>query len=267
MLACTLEATAKKPGNVHPDASFSDLCYADFLAGAAAMRPTLDRVSEIGVGAAVLECVRATRALTKTNVNLGMALLLAPLAAVTPSEPLRTGIGGVLGRLTVDDTRRVYGAIRWAQPGGLGRVDDQDVADEPTEDLCAVMRRAADRDLIARQFTNNFREVFWGASLLTSPAAERLNWDQAIVWCQLEYMANFPDTLIARKCGVAEAQESAQRAAAVLAAEWPATPDARRRLVELDQWLRARGHDRNPGTTADMIAACLYVVLHENRLG
>ncbi|MCH7685907.1 MAG: triphosphoribosyl-dephospho-CoA synthase, partial [Planctomycetes bacterium] len=32
--ACFLEATARKPGNVHPGASFEDLTYDDFLRSA-----------------------------------------------------------------------------------------------------------------------------------------------------------------------------------------------------------------------------------------
>jgi len=45
-------------------------------------------------------------------------------------------------------------AIRLANPGGLGRVSQQDVHDEPTQGLREVMALAADRDLIARQYVN-----------------------------------------------------------------------------------------------------------------
>jgi triphosphoribosyl-dephospho-CoA synthase len=266
MIACTLEATARKPGNVHPGASFADLCYADFLAGACAIRPVLDRAGELGVGRTVLECVRETRKLVPTNVNLGMAILLAPLAAVPDDEPLATGIHAVLQHLTVADARAAYEAIRLAGAGGLGRVPEQDVAGEPTEDLRSVMRRAADRDLVARQYSNGFEQVFWGTALLGGPAAARLDWEQAIISCQLELMANSPDTLIARKRGPAESEESARRAAAVLAAEWPATPESRRLLAELDAWLRAVGHERNPGTTADLVCASLFVALRDGTM-
>ncbi len=266
MIACTLEASARKPGNVHPGASFSDLCYADFLAGAAAVRPVLDRAGELGVGRTVLECVRETRRLVATNVNLGIALLLAPLATVPPNVQLQAGIGDVLRRLTVEDARAVYEAIRIAAPGGLGRVAEQDVAGEPTEDLLAVMRRAAKRDLVARQYADNFRQVFWAASLLTGPVTAQLDWEQAIIYCHLELMANYPDTLIARKRGPGESEESARRAAAILAAEWPATPQSQQLLAEFDAWLRAAGHARNPGTTADLVTASLYVALRDGTI-
>src|SRR5258708_25980480 len=40
-LACLLEASAPKPGNVSPFASFRDRTYEDFLASAAAIGPAL----------------------------------------------------------------------------------------------------------------------------------------------------------------------------------------------------------------------------------
>jgi triphosphoribosyl-dephospho-CoA synthase len=37
--ACLMEATARKPGNVHPGASFADLCHRDFVVSAGAVAP------------------------------------------------------------------------------------------------------------------------------------------------------------------------------------------------------------------------------------
>ena len=37
-------------------------------------------------------------------------------------------------------------------------------------------------------------------------------------------------------------------------------------VADFDFWLRADGHRRNPGTTADLIAAGLFVLLREGRL-
>ena len=59
-LACLLEATARKPGNVHPQADFTTLRFVDLVVSALAIGPVLERVREIGVGQAVLECVRRT---------------------------------------------------------------------------------------------------------------------------------------------------------------------------------------------------------------
>jgi triphosphoribosyl-dephospho-CoA synthase len=50
----------------------------------------------------------------------------------------------------------------------------------------------------------------------------------------------------------------------VLDAGWPDNEDSRRALINLDVWLRAEGHSRNPGTTADLVTASLFAAL---RLG
>ncbi len=84
-LACIWEAMARKPGNVHRYADFADLTYLDLLHSAAAVAPILNGASLWGVGKSILESVKATRRVAKTNPNLGIVLLLAPLAAVPPS--------------------------------------------------------------------------------------------------------------------------------------------------------------------------------------
>jgi triphosphoribosyl-dephospho-CoA synthase len=52
----------------------------------------------------------------------------------------------------------------------------------------------------------------------------------------------------------------------VLEAGWPHTAEGRRLIRELDDWLRGVGHQRNPGTTADLVAASLFVLLRTGRL-
>jgi triphosphoribosyl-dephospho-CoA synthase len=87
--------------------------------------------------------------------------------------------------------------------------------------------------------------------------------ESAIIHCHLHLLAGHPDTLIARKRGRAEAEEASRRAADVLAGGWPARAEGRAALAALDQWLRTDGHARNPGTTADLVTACLFVALRD----
>ena len=159
-IACLLEVTARKPGNVHRSCDFNDLHYLDFLLSATAIGEALDHAVERGVGATVLAAVQATRQVVSTNTNLGIILLLTPLSAVPPPIALADGVEPVLAATTRDDARLVYQAIRLASPGGIGRVHGQDVADEPTMPLREVMALAADRDLVARQYAGGFVEVF-----------------------------------------------------------------------------------------------------------
>ena len=93
-IACLLEVTARKPGNVHRGADFPDLHFVDFLLSAAAIAGPLDRAADEGVGTAVLAAVESTRRVVSTNTNLGMILLLAPLAAVPSGTDLARASSG-----------------------------------------------------------------------------------------------------------------------------------------------------------------------------
>jgi triphosphoribosyl-dephospho-CoA synthase len=266
-LACIWEATARKPGNVHRFADFADTCYLDFLLSAAAIAPVLDRAGGRAIGETVLEAVRETRRVVSTNTNLGIVLLLAPMAAVSAQPDLQAGLERVLGQLDIDDARHVYPAIRLAHPGGLGTVADQDIHNEPTVPLRQAMALAASRDLIARQYANGFEDIFsLGLPALREGLKRIGSLEGAIIFCQLRWLATYPDTLIARKCGEAEAAEASRRSMAVLQAGWPESEPSRPLLADYDAWLRADGHRRNPGTTADLVTACLFAALREDTI-
>jgi triphosphoribosyl-dephospho-CoA synthase len=271
-LACLWEATARKPGNVHRFADFEDLTYVDLLGSAAAIAPTFNNVA-LGVtreldfppvGLVVVWGVEATRKLARSNTNLGILLLLAPLASATQTNGLRLGVQKVLNGLTVEDADKVYHSIRLAQPGGLGQVDQQDISTTPTRTLREVMALAADRDLVARQYANGFQEVFEvGVPALQHGLEEYGNLEDAIIGCHLQLLSQYPDSLIARKCGKEVAEEASSRTARVLNAGWPNTKEGHGAIAELDAWLRSDGHRRNPGTTADLVTASLFLALRE----
>jgi triphosphoribosyl-dephospho-CoA synthase len=267
-LACIWEATAAKPGNVYRGADFDDLTYADFLTSATVIGPIIDRTPEQGVGATVLAAVAATRTTVATNTNLGMLLLIAPLAAIPSGLPLSEHIEPILAALSYDDTCAVYEAIPLAQPGGMGEVAEADVHEPPPAGLTLrdAMAMAADRDLIARQYVNGFKEVFRTADRIESHVADGQPLGEAIVIAFLELLAEEPDSLIARKGGLEAASEVSLHAATILDARRHGDDAFQAMRAEYDFWLRADGHRRNPGTTADLIAAALFILLRENRL-
>lgn len=267
-LACLIEATVPKPGNVHRGADFDDLHFFDFQAAAVAIGPAIEQVANDGrVGAAVLEAVRATRKLAATNVNLGIVLLIAPLAAASRFASLRDGLKNVLAGLDADDAAAVYEAIRHAQPGGLGKVDEADVAGSPPSSLIDAMRLAADRDTIAKQYVTDFADVFD----LVVPELQRglaKGWSLAdtVIRVHLRLLHEIPDTLIARKCGIDKAREVAAWAGQVLESGLPDDENYHEALADLDFELRSDGHRLNPGTTADLIAAGLFVALRDRMI-
>lgn len=263
-IACLMEATARKPGNVHCTSAFDDLCYQDFVLAASAVAKPLVQARTVRLGSAILDAVTATRAATGTNVNLGIVLLLAPLVAVPEDYPLEQGIAQILNHTTIEDAARVYSAIRIAQPGGMGQASEQDIREIPTVTLRDAMALAADRDRIAEQYVTDFALVFEARTKLCELFASTANWESAIVTLHVWMLSRWPDTLISRKCGAAIANESSARAAKVLASADQNGKLQDTSLEEFDNWLRADGHRRNPGTTADLIAATLFAAIRDN---
>jgi triphosphoribosyl-dephospho-CoA synthase len=268
-VAGILEAAAAKPGNVHPAAAFPDLSFPDLVAAAVAGWPAFDRASQRPLGETILDAVRAARAATPSNANLGIVLLIAPLAAV-PDGPAARGVltpaavDDVLATASPADAAAIWEAISLARPGGLGRSDRWDVAGPPPVDIRVAMRHAADRDTIARLWSTGYGELFAGpVADIVAALSAGLSLELGIVRAQLRQLARRPDSLIARRHGDAAAREVSGRAAALVAAE--ASPDWPAAVAGFDAFLR---HPRrlNPGTTADLIAAALYMLLWDGRL-
>jgi len=265
-LACLLEASAPKPGNVSPGRHFADTRYEHFLASAAAIGEPLAGAGTRAVGLTVRLAIEATARWTRSNTNLGIVLLLAPLAravfADQPATGLRGALADVLASTTVDDARNVYAAIRRAAPGGLGQAQAQDVADEPTLPLLDVMRLAGHRDGIAREYDSTFEATFEiGVPVLEAARRDRLSWDEAVVETFLTLLAASPDTHIARRAGEEVAAGVSRLARATLDAGGVRSDLGRRALEEMDNDLRDAGHAKNPGTTADLTTAAIFVTL------
>ena len=292
-LACLLEASAPKPGNVSPGRHFADVRYEHFLASAAAIGRAFTGIAERRVGEVVLAAAQATGRWTRSNTNLGIVLLLAPLAKAAASmggrpehlrsrselrrvspEPqaqvegpplpdeLRQSLANVLNETTVDDARDVFAAIRLASPGGLGNAPEQDVADEPTVTLLEAMQLAADHDGIAREYATAFDTTFEVAvPALLRTRADGLSWDDGVVETFMTVLAAQPDTHIARRGGPELARDVSERAAEVMRAGGIRTDEGRRALGYFDHSLRDPRNTGNPGTTADLTAAALFVAL------
>lgn len=266
--ACLLEAGARKAGNVHRERDFADASFLDFVRSAAAIAAPLELAAARPLGETILSAIEATRAVAPSNTNLGLVLLLAPLASVHHAPDLRAALAARLAATSHRDAELVYQAIRLARPSGMGKVEREDLAETPRCTLREAMALAEDRDRVARQYSRGFEDVFAaGLPSLADARAAGLGLEDSIRRCHLELLARFPDSLIARKCGSAEAEEASARAGDVLAAGWPASAEARRLHRELDEWLCAGGgHRRNPGTTADLVAASLYLAIRNGMI-
>jgi triphosphoribosyl-dephospho-CoA synthase len=265
-LACLLEVSAPKPGNVSPERHFHDTRYEDFLASAVAIGPALAEAGEQPLGVTIRRAVEATLRWTRSNTNLGIVLLLAPLAraALRKGGNLRDRLRLVLAETTVRDATEVYAAIRHARPGGLGEVKTEDVAEAPTVSLQAAMALAADRDAVAREYVTDFALTFEiGVPAVLAARREGLAWTDVVVETYLALLDAAPDTHIARKLGPAEAAAISLKAREVRAAGGTRSAAGRLALAALDSELRDQRNRRNPGTTADLTCAALFVVILE----
>ena len=267
-LACVLEVSAEKPGNITPSHDFADTSFEDMLRSGIALGPELGRAGERGVGETVLAGVGASRGVAGANTNLGIALLLAPLARAALSDgPLRERLGDVLAALTVDDARAAYAAIRLAGAGGLDEPVEHDVRDEPRVTLREAMESAAGRDTIASEYVTDHAVTFeLGLPALAGALGDGLAPRDAAVDLALRLLAAVPDTLIARKRGRDAAGRVSKDARAVLAAGGVRAAEGRAALAAFDASLRRDGHALNPGTTADLVTAVLFVALLEGVL-
>jgi triphosphoribosyl-dephospho-CoA synthase len=267
-LACVLEASAEKPGNITPSQDFDDTSYEDMLRSGIALGPELGCAGERGVGETVLAAVRASRGAAGANTNLGIALLLTPLArAALTGQPLRERLGDVLLALTVDDARDAYAAIRLAGAGGLDEPVEHDVRDEPRVTLRGAMAAAAQRDTIASEYVSDYAVTFeLGLPGLADALGDGLRVRDATVELALRLLAELPDTLIARKRDAETAGRVAAGAREVLDAGGVRSARGRTALAEFDGTLRRDGNALNPGTTADLVTAVLFVALLEGVL-
>ncbi len=259
-LACVLEVSADKPGNITPTHDFSDATYVDMVRSALALGPVFARDAALRrtVGELIADGVEATAQVARANTNLGIVLLFAPLvrAAVTQraDEPLRSALERTLARLDVRDAAAAFAAIARVNPGGLGQVVEHDVRAPARVPLREAMEAAAHRDSIASEYSTGYAIVFdTGLRLLEDGLGDGMSTLDAIVSLHVGLLARHPDTLIARKAGDAAARRVTKAAREVR--------DGTRSVNDLDELLR-RGDGRlNPGTTADLVAATLLTGL------
>jgi len=77
----------------------------------------------------------------------------------------------------------------------------------------------------------------------------------------LKILSEVPDTLIARKAGMSKAKEASAQAKRVLEEGGLITQKGRNILIKFDAKLHARGHQLNPGTTADLTSTVLALAI------
>jgi triphosphoribosyl-dephospho-CoA synthase len=292
-LAVLLEISAyPKPGNVHRTADFLGTTYEHFLASAVAVAPHFKHAAErgievsegkigpahTGIGKVIKEAVKSMNLWQSGgNTLLGAIILLSPVAVAAGMtlakekftvSRLRENMRLIVESSTPVDAVDVYDAILIANPSGLGKAPKLDLTDPASKQkiledhvtLFEVFKIASEYDSIASEWVNNYTITFdLGYPYFSKQLEETKDINTATVHTFLKILSEVPDTFIARKVGLAKAEEISAEARRVLEKGGLTTQSGRNLLREFDEKLRDPAHELSPGTTADITEAVLAI--------
>ena len=256
-------SSSPKPGNVDRCHDFSDIGFHHFLTSAVSAYPVFRKAAK-GKGSAgslIREGVLAWQTWNLcSNTHFGSLVLMIPLAiaAGRPGE-LHFELRDVLEKTTVTDAIDFYSAFEKAK-ARVVEVDNfslndknwQKALQDSGKTLLELMRQSSKHDIVAREWSTNYERSFRLADRMVEQI-ERWGQNDGVVRTFLEALAEVPDSLICAKFGEELAHQVSGLAGEAL------LDDTLGKARELDRDLLAQ--DINPGSTADLIAASLFISL------
>ena len=273
-IASALEVSGyPKPGNVHRTRDYDDMEFEDFIISGIVIGDTIRKattdvdVNNPQLGKYILEAVSETDRWIKNNTNLGIVMMITPIAVAAAIsdrfEDIRENIKLVMANTSVDDACDLYDAINIADAGGMGDQDEYDVASdnakkelrENNQTMYDVLKISAPWDMLAREMTSDMPAVFEIGYPAYHELKEEKIKNEACVLTFLRILSQVPDTLISRKYGDDEALKISMMTRDLL--KMKDSPDFSVRLQEFDDYLFKNKY--NPGTTADLTAASIFV--------
>lgn len=265
--ACVSELKSLKPGNVHRHAEGHGMTVENFLASAFATAQIISDPA-LKLSERILQSVNATRKAVAMNTNLGTVLLCAPIATALDHESsgnLRLSISKLIKQTGIDDAEEMLEAIRLAAPSGLSEVEMHDVREPASANIHTIMKQARSRDMIARQYSNGFGEIFgFGFKQIEEGTTAGLSDCNVVTKVYLGYLSQFLDSHIVRQHGMSIA-EKIRKNAGQFYKDFQSDSCAealRERLMHADATWKA--NDINPGTSADLTIATLFAYEIEN---
>jgi len=272
-LALLLEVSAyPKPGNVDRTHDFIDTSYEHFLASSVAMYLVLREAAArgSGKGPGVGELVRrgveeSTAWQSGGNTHFGALLLLIPLTMAAGAcerydmEKIKRKATAIMLNTTTDDAVEVYRAFPKAKVKVRRDVPEFDLTDEASIKEISekqlsyyeILTISASYDLISRELVGGFELTFRYAALITDFAKEkRIN--DAITRAYLKLLSEEEDTFITMKFGSEKSRYVKDRAKRIVRGGYTL-----REIAAFDEELIGEGI--NPGSTADIISAALFI--------
>lgn len=281
MQACMAELQALKPGNVHLFADGHQMTVQDFIQSATVSSPIMSDAT-LSVGERILGSIKATHTAVNCNTNLGIILLLSPVieavfnlyhtgqhhvsAAQQNAIPtihlsqLKVELAQVLTKLTIADGQAAADAIQIAKPAGLGQASLHDVHAPVTVTLYTLMQAAESRDMIAYQYTHAFATILdVGLTIYQQALQQYQNTAYATTALYLKLLTTYADSHVSRKYGQPLANALMQEGQPFCDAFWQADNPKLQFKALLDWDAELKGRYINPGTTADLTVAVLFV--------
>jgi triphosphoribosyl-dephospho-CoA synthase len=272
-LAMILEVSATpKPGNIDRDHNYIDTRFEHFLASAIGVYPILEKaaVSTTGIGKLLHDSVvESSKWQSGGNTHFGAFILLIPLVMAggkcENNNCLKEEVFRIVRETTVNDSVEFYRAF--AMAGVKVRpVADLDLADTDSIEkikahgltLFNLMDISASYDMIAEEWVNGFEKTF-ECCVLIRDKIKKYGINDAVVLTFMELLSRNKDTFIRTKFDIKKAEEVSMRATSIL--QKVDMTGIKADIGQFDEELLKEGV--NPGSTADIIIAGLFVSLFE----
>ncbi len=272
-LAMLLEVSATpKPGNIDRDHNYTDTRFEHFLASAVGVYTVLEKAarSESGVGALIHEAViESSRWQKGGNTHFGAFILLIPLVMAAgkceDKNCLKAQVKNVVRDTTVEDAIEFYRAfskvrvkVRPVSDLDLGEAASIDKIREQGLTFFNLMEISSGYDMLAEEWTNGFRKTFQCAAAIQDKL-KKYGINDAVVLTFMELLSRNKDTFIQTKFDSKKAEEITLRSKKIF--EKGFLEDIMDDIKAFDEELLKEGI--NPGSTADIIIAGLFVSLFE----
>lgn len=294
-LAALLEVSAyPKPGNVHRTRDFPGTMYEHFLSGSVSLNASMrglaskaQKTSEnqnwqdLGLGETILCSVKDMMSWQGGgNVHLGVILLFSPIAAASGAvmkndrvklKELRPVLKKIIDSATPEDTVNIYKAISIAMSEeNLGKIKELDVKDSSSqariieEELTPreVFSKCKERDDICSEWVTDFDITFnEGYKMLQKRLKEGVTINEATLDTFLKILSDHPDSLIQRKKGLDEAKKISEKVGKIVQMGGASSEKGLDMIRQLDNEMSKEQGTLNPGTTADITATSVFLLL------
>ena len=273
-IASALEVSGyPKPGNVHRTRDYDDMVFEDFVISGIVIGDTIrDACTDVDIenprlGKYILEAVAETNRWVKINTNLGIVMMTTPIAVAAAIsddfDEIRPNVVKLMANTSVDDACDLYDAINIADAGGMGNRDEYDVTSDNAKQelrdnnqtMYDVLKISAPWDMLAREMTSDMPAVFEMGYPTYHKLKEEKSLNDACLLTFLTILSQVPDTLISRSYGSDEALKISMMTRDLL--KLKDESDFIEKVKEFDDYLY--NNDYNPGTTADLTAASIFV--------